>query len=260
MNKSSSHCVGARGLWASVLVSALAFSVSAADLPAPIIWWDMEAVSNGKIADRSGNGRDLTLSTGASLTNGFGGANSSALFIDGTRSGYATFSSPALGSRTIAYWIRRCVGAGPIGWAGGNTYPYVFTGFSSLSMHFSNNSDYNIDTSIFAGNTQQNPSRYFTQGGLPKIHRETWTHVAITFDVTNTVEESSSITVSHITYKAYLNGIIRLGGLFAGLLSNAGIGMLVLFRSNRNMRENFIVVCISYVLSALTGAVIGLLF
>ena len=31
--------------------------------------------------------------------------------------------------------------------------------------------------------------------------------MAITFDVTNTVEESSSITVSHITYKAYLNGI-----------------------------------------------------
>ena len=67
-------------------------------------------------------------------------------------------------------------------------------------------------------------------------------------------------SVSVILTQAYLNGIIRLGGLFAGLLSNAGIGMLVLFRSNRNMRENFTVVAISYVLSALTGAVIGLLF
>ena len=207
MNTSKTpHFGGMKSLAAVIALGASALCV-AANLPDPIIWWDMEAVSNGKIADRSGNGRDLTLSTGASLTNGFGGANTSALFIDGTKNGYATFSSPALGSRTIAYWIRRCVGAGPIGWAGGNTYPYVFTGFSSLSMHFSNNSDYNIDTSIFAGNTQQNPSRYFTQGGLPKIHRETWTHVAITFDVTNTVEESSSITVSHITYKAYLNGI-----------------------------------------------------
>ena len=207
MVKSKTVCFAGRKACVALLACGLASVCWAVDLPDPVIWWDMEAVSNGKIADRSGNGRDLTLSTGASLTNGFGGANSSALFIDGTKSGYATFSSPALGSRTIAYWIRRCVGAGPIGWAGGNTYPYVFTGFSSLSMHFSNNSDYNIDTSIFAGNTQQNPSRYFTQGGLPKIHRETWTHVAITFDVTNTVEESSSITVSHITYKAYLNGI-----------------------------------------------------
>ena len=67
-------------------------------------------------------------------------------------------------------------------------------------------------------------------------------------------------SVSVILTQAYISGIIGVGGLFAGLLSNAGIGMLVLFRSNRNMRENFTVVCISYVLSALTGAVIGLLF
>ena len=84
--------------------------------------------------------------------------------------------------------------------------PYVFAGFSSLSMHFNNNSDYNIVTSIFASNPQQNPSRYFTNGDIPKVYREAWTHVVLTFDVTDTVEEAPSITVSHITYKAYLNG------------------------------------------------------
>ena len=67
-------------------------------------------------------------------------------------------------------------------------------------------------------------------------------------------------SVSVIITQAYLSGIIRLGGLFAGLLSNAGIGMLVLFRSNRDMKENFTVVGVSYVLSALSGIVIGLLF
>ena len=66
-------------------------------------------------------------------------------------------------------------------------------------------------------------------------------------------------SVSVIITQAYLSGIIRLGGLFAGLLANAGIGMLVLFRSNRDMRENFTVVGISYVLSAVSGIVIGLL-
>jgi hypothetical protein len=35
--------------------------------------------------------------------------------------------------------------------------------------------------------------------------------------------------------------------------------MLVLFRTNRNMRENLTIVAISYVLSALSGIVIGLL-
>ena len=66
-------------------------------------------------------------------------------------------------------------------------------------------------------------------------------------------------SVSVILTQAFLSGIVGLGGLFAGLLSNAGIGMLVLFRTNRNMRENLAVVAISYVLSALSGMLIGLL-
>ena len=65
-------------------------------------------------------------------------------------------------------------------------------------------------------------------------------------------------SVSVILTQAYISGIIGIGGLFAGLLSNAGIGMLVLFRTNRNMRENLTVVAISYVLSALSGIVIGI--
>lgn len=65
-------------------------------------------------------------------------------------------------------------------------------------------------------------------------------------------------SVSVILTQAFLAGVIGLGGLFAGLLANAGIGMLVLFRTNRNLRENLSVVGISYVFSALTGMLIGL--
>ncbi len=67
-------------------------------------------------------------------------------------------------------------------------------------------------------------------------------------------------SVSVILTQAYLSGIIGVGGLFAGLLSNAGIGMLVLFRSNADIRENFLVVGICFVLSAASGILIGLLF
>ena len=66
-------------------------------------------------------------------------------------------------------------------------------------------------------------------------------------------------SVSVILTQAYISVIIGVGGLFAGLLSNAGIGMLVLFRTNRSMRENLSVVAISYVLSALSGILIGLI-
>ena len=86
----------ARGRWAAALVSVSAgFSAWAVDLPDPVIWWDMEAVSNGKVADKSGNGHDLTLGPGASLTNGYYGVNRNTLFFDGTKSAYASFNAPA---------------------------------------------------------------------------------------------------------------------------------------------------------------------
>ena len=67
-------------------------------------------------------------------------------------------------------------------------------------------------------------------------------------------------SISVIITQAYLSGIIGLGGLFAGLLSNAGIGLLVLFRSNADLRENLRIVAVLFGLSALSGVVIGLLF
>ena len=66
-------------------------------------------------------------------------------------------------------------------------------------------------------------------------------------------------SVSVILTQAYLSGIVGLGGLFAGLLSNAGIGMLVLFRTNRDLRENLTVVGISFALSAAAGILIGMI-
>ena len=67
-------------------------------------------------------------------------------------------------------------------------------------------------------------------------------------------------SISVIITQAYLSGIIGLGGLFAGLLSNAGIGLLVLFRSNADLRENLSIVAVLFGLSALSGIVIGLIF
>ena len=65
-------------------------------------------------------------------------------------------------------------------------------------------------------------------------------------------------SVSVIITESYLSGLIGLGGLFAGLLSNAGIGLLVLFRTNKNLKENLVITSTLYGLSAAAGIVITL--
>lgn len=66
-------------------------------------------------------------------------------------------------------------------------------------------------------------------------------------------------SVSVVITESYLSGVLGLGGLFAGLLSNAGIGLLVLLRTNKNRHENAIIVAALYVLSALSGIAVTLL-
>lgn len=65
-------------------------------------------------------------------------------------------------------------------------------------------------------------------------------------------------SVSVVITESYLSGLIGLGGLFAGLLSNAGIGLLVLFRTNKNLKENLVITSTLYGLSAAAGIVITL--
>lgn len=65
-------------------------------------------------------------------------------------------------------------------------------------------------------------------------------------------------SVSVVITESYLSGLIGLGGLFAGLLSNAGIGLLVLCRTNKNLKENLVITSTLYGLSAAAGIVITL--
>lgn len=66
-------------------------------------------------------------------------------------------------------------------------------------------------------------------------------------------------SVSVVLTQTYLSGVIGVGGLFAGLLSNAGIGLLVLYRTNRNTRENLWITGFLFTASAASGIVITLL-
>ena len=65
-------------------------------------------------------------------------------------------------------------------------------------------------------------------------------------------------SVSVVVTESYLSGVLGLGGLFAALLSNAGIGLLVLVRTNKNPKENVAIIVTLYVLSVLAGTAVGL--
>ena len=65
-------------------------------------------------------------------------------------------------------------------------------------------------------------------------------------------------SVSVVVTESYLSGVLGLGGLFATLLSNAGIGLLVLVRTNKNPKENVAIIVTLYVLSVLAGTAVGL--
>lgn len=66
---------------------------------------------------------------------------------------------------------------------------------------------------------------------------------------------ASSVIITEL----YLSEIITFGSLIAGLLVNAGAGILMLFRINKNLKENIKIVILLYLLGMITGIIINLI-
>ena len=58
----------------------------------------------------------------------------------------------------------------------------------------------------------------------------------------------------------YVEGVIGCGPMFAGLLANAGVGLLVLFRVNRKGRENLTIAALLACSAVILGIVLGFAF
>ncbi|MBD5585491.1 MAG: arsenic efflux protein [Clostridia bacterium] len=56
---------------------------------------------------------------------------------------------------------------------------------------------------------------------------------------------------------AYINGAITFGSLVGGLCSNAGLGLVVLFRNTKRLKRNILLVVVLYLVGAVTGIVIN---
>ncbi len=58
---------------------------------------------------------------------------------------------------------------------------------------------------------------------------------------------------SIILTELYITNILPLSSALAGLLANSGVALLILFKSNKNIKENLKIVGILYSISAITG-------
>ena len=65
---------------------------------------------------------------------------------------------------------------------------------------------------------------------------------------------------SVILTRLFLGGALPFGSTVAGLCTGAGLGLIVLFRTNRHLKENFLLVGALYAGAVLTGLVCNLIF
>ena len=66
---------------------------------------------------------------------------------------------------------------------------------------------------------------------------------------------ASSVIITQL----YLQNMITVSTMIAGLLVNAGVGLLVLFKENKNTKENVSILVLLYSIGVLSGIVMGFL-
>lgn len=67
-------------------------------------------------------------------------------------------------------------------------------------------------------------------------------------------------SVSVLITDLFVEGVITPGAMISGLMTNAGVGLLVLFRLNKNLKENIFITAVLLISGILFGALCGSLW
>lgn len=66
---------------------------------------------------------------------------------------------------------------------------------------------------------------------------------------------ASSVVITEL----YLEGAISFGSCISGLLTGSGLGLLILFKQNKNLKENILILTILVVFSSICGIILNLI-
>lgn len=77
--------------------------------------------------------------------------------------------------------------------------------------------------------------------------------------ITSLIGLIPNCAASVIITNMYLENVISLGSMIAGLLTGAGVGLAVLFKTNNKLKENIGIVALLYTIGAISGIIIELL-
>ena len=64
---------------------------------------------------------------------------------------------------------------------------------------------------------------------------------------------ASSVVITEL----YLEGALGFGAMLAGLLVNAGVGLLVLFKVNHDQKENLMILSLLYLIGVIVGIAVS---
>lgn len=81
----------------------------------------------------------------------------------------------------------------------------------------------------------------------------------LTYFISSIVGLIPNCAGSVIITELYLSNMISIGTMFAGLLTGSGLGILLLFKENKNIKENFIILSVIYFAGIAIGILVDLI-
>ncbi|MDY3249590.1 MAG: putative manganese transporter [Candidatus Choladocola sp.] len=92
---------------------------------------------------------------------------------------------------------------------------------------------------------------------LAAASRKIGSHAGLTEALAAAVGMIPNCAASVLITELFLEGILGSGALFSGLLCGAGTGLLVLYRENRNRKENLMITAVLYFTGTVAGILLG---